>query len=399
MGVTVRQKHGKWYVFINHKGVRKAKCVGSKRAAEDVKRQLEAQLILGTATLLAAAPPRLTFGAYAQQWLDTTVTLTCKPSTQRIFASMVQNQLLPAFGTHDLRTLSRPQVKTFVAEKARQYSPAYVRNIVRTLHSIYTQAIDDALVTQNPAAKLGRLLPEPRRSAGQQHACFTSAELARYLATMRERYPQHYAYFLTLARTGMREGEALGLQWDDLQFGASAADPHRYLHVRHTYDPVHKTLSSPKNGKSRRVDMSLELRQTLQALYAERLDQAILAGSLTVPPFVFCGASGQPLAASNLYAIHRRVCTAAGLQGTRIHDLRHSYATIQLYEHHAPIQYVSEQLGHASIKMTVDTYGHPRQGQSIHFADKLDHPQPRRNQHQGRSTYAQQNQQNSDEGV
>ncbi len=51
-----------------------------------------------------------------------------------------------------------------------------------------------------------------------------------------------------------------------------------------------------------------------------------------------------------------------------------SYATIQLYEHHAPIQYVSEQLGHASIKITVDTYGHPRQGMSIVLADQLDHP-------------------------
>ena len=56
----------------------------------------------------------------------------------------------------------------------------------------------------------------------------------------------------------------------------------------------------------------------------------------------------------------------------RVHDLRHSYATIQLYEHHAPIQCVSEQLGHASITITVDTYGHPRQGTSIALADRLD---------------------------
>lgn len=63
-----------------------------------------------------------------------------------------------------------------------------------------------------------------------------------------------------------------------------------------------------------------------------------------------------------------------GVKVRRVHDLRHSYASIQLYEHHAPIQYVSEQLGHASIKMTVDTYGHPRQGTSIALADRLDHP-------------------------
>jgi hypothetical protein len=60
------------------------------------------------------------------------------------------------------------------------------------------------------------------------------------------------------------------------------------------------------------------------------------------------------------------------MRGNRVHGLRHSYATIQLYEHHAPIQYVSEQLGHASMKITGDTYGHSCQGTSIALADLLD---------------------------
>ena len=71
---------------------------------------------------------------------------------------------------------------------------------------------------------------------------------------------------------------------------------------------------------------------------------------------------------------HADACrkTTQEMRVNRVHDLRHSYATIQLYEHHAPIQYVSEQLGHASMKITVDTYGHPRQGTSIALADRLD---------------------------
>ena len=101
---------------------------------------------------------------------------------------------------------------------------------------------------------------------------------------------------------------------------------------------------------------------------------AVLHGLTTLPQVVFCGPRGQPLAPGWLYRLHRRVCALAGLRGNRLHDLRHSYATIQLYEHRAPIQYVSEQLGHASIKITVDTYGHPRQGTSIALADWLDHP-------------------------
>jgi integrase len=74
-----------------------------------------------------------------------------------------------------------------------------------------------------------------------------------------------------------------------------------------------------------------------------------------------CGHQGRPFAAVGLTKIHRQVCALADLCVNRMYDLRYSYATIQLYEHHAPIQYVSEQLGHASIKIPVDTYGHPRQ--------------------------------------
>jgi integrase len=87
-----------------------------------------------------------------------------------------------------------------------------------------------------------------------------------------------------------------------------------------------------------------------------------------------CGPQGGPLAPGWLYKLHQRVCALAGLQGNRVHDLRHNYATIQLYEYHAPIQYVSEQLGHASITITVDIYGHPRQGTSMALADQLDAP-------------------------
>src|SRR5215470_7498994 len=71
---------------------------------------------------------------------------------------------------------------------------------------------------------------------------------------------------------------------------------------------------------------------------------------------------------------HADACrkTTQEMRVNRVHTLRHSYATIQLYEHYAPIQYVSEQLGHASIKITVDIYGHPRQGTSLALADRLD---------------------------
>jgi integrase len=375
MGVKVRQKGGKWYVFINHHGQRKAKCVGdSKKAAEEVKRKLEAKLTLGDVGLLDTAPQAVLFGDYAEQWLIHYVAVACKPSSGRVIRGIVHNHLLPAFGARTLESITRTQVKTFVAQQQQRYAPTYVRNLVRTLHTICAHAVDEEVLDRNPAAKLGRYLPEQRSAPPREISPFTSTELAHYLATMRDTYPQHYVYFLCLARTGMREGEALGLHWEDIQFGQDPDDPHRFLHVQRTYDPVHRAFNTPKSGKSRRVDMSQELRAVLLELRNQRFDTAVLHGTTTIPPVVFCGTHGGPLSASWLSRLHRRVCARAGLQGTRVHDLRHSYATIQLYEHHAPIQYVSEQLGHASIKITVDTYGHPRQGISIALADRLDTP-------------------------
>ena len=373
MGVTVRQKGGKWYVFINHQGQRKAKCIGSdKRVAVQVQKQLEAKLALGDVGLLEEAPEAILFGVYAEQWLDTYVAVACKPSTGRIVRSIVRNHLLPAFGTLDLRSMTRTHVKTFVAQKHQSLSPNHVRNLVRTLHTICAQAVDEEVMDRNPASRLGKYMPEKRFDPDKVIDPFTSAEIERYLTTMRTHFPQYYVYFLCLARTGMREGEGLALHWDDIQCGQGVSDPHRFVHIQRTYDPVHHLFNTPKSGHARRVDMSKELRTAFLDLKNQRFDAAVLQGMTTIPPVVFCTDVGRPWDSKRVYLLHKRVCTMAGLRVTRVHDLRHSYATIQLYELHAPIQYVSEQLGHASIKITIDIYGHPRQGTNTYLADRLD---------------------------
>jgi integrase len=378
MGVKIRQKDGKWYVFINHQGKRKAKCVGdSKRAAEEVKRKLEARLTLGDIGILNETPPPVSFAEYAQQWLERYVAVECKVSSRRILRALVHNHLLPVFGGTPLQDITRAQVKGFLLQKKQRYSPSYTKDIIGVLHAIYEHAIEEELLERNPAAKLGKYLQEKRVDPAHEMMPFTSGELVRYLTAMRTRYPQYYVYFLCLARTGMREGEALGLFWEDLQFGQAPHETHRYIQVRRTYDPITRAFSTPKNGKSRRVDMSQELQAAFLELRNQRFDAAVLKGMTTLPPVIFVGREGLPVAPSWLSRVHKQVCVLAGLRANRIHDLRHSYATIQLYEHHAPSQYVSEQLGHASIRMTVDTYGHPQYGATSAFADRLDRPDVR----------------------
>ena len=166
---------------------------------------------LGEFALPDEKPAVPTFEQYAEQWLAHYVSVACKPSLRRILQGIVRNHLVPTFGTQDLRSITRTQVKTFVMQQQQRCSAQHVRNLVRTLHTICEHALDEEVLDRNPAAKLGKYIPEKRFDPAQAIMPFTSAELSRYLATMREHYPQHYPYFLCLARTGMREGEALGL--------------------------------------------------------------------------------------------------------------------------------------------------------------------------------------------
>src|SRR3989442_9907561 len=101
MAVKVKHHKGKWWVFIDHKGKRKAKCVGSKQAAETAAKKIEAKLILGDFTLLDDKPQR-PLNEYFRQWLETYVRLHCKPSTVDRYQQSFRLFLLPALGSKDL---------------------------------------------------------------------------------------------------------------------------------------------------------------------------------------------------------------------------------------------------------------------------------------------------------
>jgi integrase len=153
-----------------------------------------------------------------------------------------------------------------------------------------------------------------------------------------------------LARTGMRLGEALALQWGDIDFRG------RFIEVRRNY--VRGRVTRPKNGKSRRVDMSQHLTDVLRRLHTQRKAEKLQHGWEEMPEWAFCTPQRGLLDQSNL---RKRVffpCLAkAGLRRVRIHDLRHTYATL-LIQQGESLAYIKDQLGHHSIQVTVDIYGH-----------------------------------------
>src|SRR5713101_10138684 len=109
MAVKVKQRKGKWWVFIDHKGKRKVKCIGeSKRAAQQVAEKIQAKISLGQFEIMEEKPQR-PFDAYFRNWLDTYVKAHCKERTYDLYADSFRVHLLPHFGQKDIAAITREE--------------------------------------------------------------------------------------------------------------------------------------------------------------------------------------------------------------------------------------------------------------------------------------------------
>src|SRR5713101_5673807 len=146
MAVKVKQHKGKWWVFIDHKGKRKAKCVGSKQAAETAARKIEAKLTLGDFTLLDDKPQR-PFDAYFHTWLDTYVKAHCKERTCDLYEAAFRLYLRPTFNQKDITAITREEVKRLAyGLLAQRKSRGTVRNVLAPLSGMLNHALEDGHV-------------------------------------------------------------------------------------------------------------------------------------------------------------------------------------------------------------------------------------------------------------
>ncbi len=182
---------------------------------------------------------------------------------------------------------------------------------------------------------------------------------------MKELSPSFYLFLLTAVRTGLRLGELIGLRWGDLDFHG------RFIEVKRQW--TRGAYAPTKSGKMRRVDMSRQLSEAMrQAMESHRAELTGDGKELDPEEPAFRNGTGGPLDESNVRKRLLRPCLErAGLRQIHPHVLRHTFASL-LLSTGEPITYVKEQLGHASIQLTVDTYGHLIPGANKAAVDRLD---------------------------
>jgi integrase len=188
----------------------------------------------------------------------------------------------------------------------------------------------------------------PRNKSREPVDIFTAEEVALILETCRKMRPDYYPIFLTAFRTGMRIGEVLALRWDDVNWR------NRHILVQRSFR--NSRLTPTKNGKSRKVDMSEQLYTELKRLYVQRKEEALKDGLGEPVPIIFHN-KGEHTSQNSVRNIWRRLLTKCGIDYRKLHTTRHTFASMLIFNGES-LAYVKELMGHHSIQMTVDVYGH-----------------------------------------
>ena len=270
---------------------------------------------------------------------------TVRRTTFLGYEGHVRNHIVPAIGGRALRSLDGRTLNSFYAslsDGAKKLSPSSVKRVHATVHRALRDAVRWEYLEANPADAC-----DPPRDRGRDSEMRTwSAEQgATFLQSVRG-HPQ-YPLWVLLAMTGMRRGEALGLRWCDIDFVGST------LSVRQTLiaagADVH--IAPPKTARGRRV-IALDTR-TVRTLKSHRRK----ANPSDTNKPVFTDDRGTPLIPQEISKEFGRLSRAARLPRIRLHDLRHTHATLALQAGIHP-KIVSERLGHSAVSFTLDVYSH-----------------------------------------
>lgn len=296
---------------------------------------------------------RATFATWAAEWSATVVDV--RPSTRDRDLRAVRVHLVPHFGDVPLAKITNPMVKRFLADMllTGDHSPATVRKVGQILAKMMRSAVDAGLLARSPCD--GVRLP----AEGRREMQFLTAEQVAELATAVG--PDWEVLIFTASYAGLRWGELAGLRPARIDLGRrtiTVVEQLNELSGRLEWGP-------PKTAAGRRA---VSIPGALAELLAEQLERPSVERSGLVFPSPF----GEPLRRSNFA---RRVwapaTTKLGLDGLRFHDLRHTAVALAISQGAHP-KALQERMGHSSVTVTLDRYGHLYEGLDGQIADGLD---------------------------
>jgi integrase len=333
---------------------------GSRKAAERALTKMLREKDTGQLVV----PTRETLAAYLKRWLDLSAKPRVRERTLRDYGQLIHRHIVPVVGSVRLDRLTPLHIQgVYAGMREKGLSERSVQYVHTVLRSALKQAVRWRLLVSNP----GDGVDAPRVEK-KEREWLSPDEARTFLASVQP--DRFYALWAMLLLTGMRPGEALALRWSDIT-DDGCAQIRRALVCR---SGLGKRFEKPKTPRSERTIPLGKL--VLGALKAHRKVQAqerLEAGSAYEDGgLVFATRLGKPLDTSRISVRFKRLLkNVVARDGVRLYDLRHTHASLLLAKG-VHLKVISERLGHSTITLTADTYGHVMPELQQHATEQME---------------------------
>lgn len=271
--------------------------------------------------------------------------------TMRTKKYLIDLKLLPYFGKMKLNEIKAADIRKWQNELMQQgYAPTYLRTINNQLAAIFNYAVKYYDLPNNPCRKAGSM----GKGKADEMQFWTKEEFEQFIDVVMNKQ-QSYMAFMTLFWTGMRMGELLALVVSDVDFQK------RTISITKSYQRIggRDVITEPKTPKSKRVItipkfLAIDLQDYLNSMYGIQDEDRLF-----------------PITKYYLEHEMERGIKGSGVKRIRIHDLRHSHASMLVEMGFSPLE-IAVRLGHEKIETTLNTYSHLYPNKQEQLADKLD---------------------------
>ena len=361
-GSIHKRKDGRWACVADmgySNGKRRRKYLYGKTRREVQERLTAVQHEIQRG--IPVSSDRQTLAQFLAVWLESSVRPRVGPKTYVSYEQLVRLHTAPSLGRHSLRKLEPQHVQSWLNEKLSSgLSPRTVQYLRATLRNALNHAIRWGLVARNVAA-----LADAPRVMRHEVQILDPGQARTFLeAAKGDRLEALYS-----VAVGLRQGEALGLGWSDVDLDRGL------LFVRGSLQRLDGKLRIVE-PKSRHSTIAINLPEVCRVALREhrvrQLEERLVAGSRWIDSgLVFTTSIGSPLEGTNVTRYFQTILERAGLPRIRFHDLRHTCASLLLAQGVQP-RMVMETLGHSQISLTMNTYSHVMPAMRKDAADRMD---------------------------
>jgi integrase len=310
----------------------------TKQISKNFKRKIDAESwereqrrLLESGKISVTLNSRQTVSELAQYWMENYAKPVKSYSSVRRDIGILNNHILPYFGTTPLAKVSARMVELWLSSLRNQkgQSPKSCNNCLGLLRKMFNDAVRWQYILHNPVVCVMSLKIDQ-----QDFSFWTKDEVRQFLSFIKEKKPEYHLVYAIALYCGLRRGEMKALDWDCVGF------QNRLLTVKRSYCYSANKLKGTKNNKIRRVPMNQILYDLLVEVRSKKSSQYLM------PDFDF----------NHSHRITRELAVQAGVKSIRFHDLRHTFASNFMMAG-GNIYDLQQLLGHSTIKMT-ERYSH-----------------------------------------